>query len=99
MTNGCNGNCFSNYNKDDDNFVVQRLEDIITICEFLIKHEKNSKSRESLKKMLEQTENEEEKDDDDNYGLYINTYKPVKPYWIVPYYHKRHPWWDSGIRF
>ena len=65
MTNGCNGNCFSNYNKDDDNFVVQRLEDIITICEFLIKHEKNSKSRESLKKMLEQTENEEEKDDDD----------------------------------
>ena len=54
MTHKCNGDCFSNYNKDDDDFVIQRLQDIITICEFLIKHEKNSKSKRSLKAMLDE---------------------------------------------
>ena len=101
MSNGCNGDCFSNYNKDDDNFVIQRLQDIITICKFLIKHEKNSKSRESLKNALEQmdNENEKEKDTKDNYEFYINRYKPTKPYYIVPYYHRKYPWWDSNIMF
>lgn len=94
MTHKCNGDCFSNYNKDDDDFVIQRLQDIITICEFLIKHEKNSKSKRSLKAMLDEiAENEEKEDNNDNFEYYINRYKPVDPFIIKSYYHS-YPWWD-----
>lgn len=94
MTYRCNGDCFSDYNKDDDDFIIQRLEDIITICEFLIKHEKNSKGKKSIKEMLDQiTENEEKEDKNGNFEYYINRYKPTKPFWIVPYY-QNYPWWD-----
>lgn len=94
MTHKCNGDCFSNYNKDDDDFVIQRLQDIITICEFLIKHEKNSKSKRSLKAMLDEiAENEEKEDNNGNFEYYINRYKPVDPFIIKPYYHS-YPWWD-----
>ena len=94
MTHKCNGDCFSNYNKDDDDFVIQRLQDIITICEFLIKHEKNSKSKRSLKAMLDEiAENEEKEDNNGNFEYYINRYKSVDPFTIKPYYHS-YPWWD-----
>ena len=95
MNYGCDGDCLSNYNKDEDDFIIQRLQDIITICEFLIKHEKNSKNKKSLEEMLDKIEDEENKDNDDkkDYGYYINRYKTVDPIWIVPYYHN-YPWWD-----
>lgn len=95
MNYGCNGNCLSNYNKDEDDFVIQRLEDIIAICEFLIKHKKNSNSKKPLKELLDkiETKNEEKKDKDDSYGYYINKYQPQKPIWVMPYYHN-YSWWD-----
>ena len=97
MSYECNGDCFSNYNKDEDDFLIQRLQDIITICEFLIKHEKNSKNKKSLKEMLDKIETEDEQKEDKNdskdYGYYINRYKTVDPIWIVPYY-RNYPWWD-----
>lgn len=95
MNYGCNGDCFSNYNKDEDDFIIQRLQDIITICEFLIKHEKNSKNKKSLEEMLDKIEDEENKDNNDkkDYGYYINRYNTVDPIWIVPYY-RNYPWRD-----
>lgn len=95
MSYGCNGNCFSNYNKDDDDFVIQRLEDIIAICEFLIKHERNSNNKATLKEILDKIdiENEEEEDKNDDIEYYINRYKPITPFKVYPYYH-RYPRWD-----
>lgn len=95
----CDGDCFSNYNKNEDDFVIQRLQDIITICEFLIKHEKNSNNKISINEILDKIdiENEEEEDKEDDFEFYINRYKPTKPIYIVPYYHN-YPWWGN-IRF
>lgn len=100
MNHNCNGDCFSNYNKDEDNFVIQRLQDIISICEFLIKHEENSNKKESLEEIFDRIENEEKKDNnkknEKDYTYYINRYK-TDPIWIVPYYHN-YPWWNN-VRF
>ena len=38
---------------ESDDWEIQRLEDIITICEALIKHKKRAKQREPLKKIIE----------------------------------------------
>ena len=62
----CNGNCcdsfFENYNDIEDDYDIERLEDIIKICQFLIKAKKHRiEKRETMKKLFE--ENEKEKDD------------------------------------
>lgn len=96
MNNKCNGDCFSNYNEEEDDFVIQRLEDIIKICNFLIKHQKHSKSRESLKEMVDEiTENEKPKNHNSQYDYYINKY--TKPYYFMPYF--RNDSWPNRIRF
>lgn len=89
----CDGDCFSNYNKNKDDFVIQRLQDIITICEFLIKHEKNSNNKMSIKEMLDKIDIENKEEKEYNFEYYINRYKPTKPIYIVPYYN--YPWWDN----
>lgn len=95
----CKGNCFddflSDYDEDNDNYTVQRLKDIIKICEFLIEREENKKSRKVLDDLLDSAKEEAEKQRNEDK-------EPVSPYKyrIYPYYipireSKRHiPWWD-----
>ena len=57
----CNGNCcdgfFENYNDIEDDYDIERLEDIIEICQFLIKTKKHRiQKRETMKKLFEEDE-------------------------------------------
>ena len=64
----CDENCNCTNNEEEDDFEIQRLQDIITICEFLIKHKRNQKYRDKLDQvlddlMLQDTNDDKEKDD------------------------------------
>lgn len=89
MDNNCNGNCCADYNAEDDDFEIQRLEEIISICQFLIKHKKNAKLRAKLDDILEHAS--ESEDDEEEREYYINRY--AAPIWIVPEYYQPTPWW------
>ena len=54
--NDCCKEFYDGYDEDDDNYVIQRLENIISICEFLIEHEKNKKSKKILDDLLDKAE-------------------------------------------
>lgn len=102
----CNGNCFddflNDYDEDNDNYTIQRLKDIIKICEFLIEREENKKSRQILDDLLDSAkkEAEQEKDYQDPKTSRPNKYRiypyyiPVKP-WTYPEEGRRVPWWDK----
>ena len=49
----CDGFCFDDYDPEEDDFEIQRLQDIISICEFLIKHKRNNKLRTELDELLD----------------------------------------------
>lgn len=100
MSNHCDLGCCDDYNPEEDDFEIQRLEEIISICEFLIKHKKNAKLRETLDDILEQASSGNDKKDeepqkDNNY--HVNTTRYKAPIWIVPSYYdyrrERKPWW------
>lgn len=86
----CNNNCcnsfFESYNEDEDDYEIQRLEDIIEICEFLIKVKKHRKEkRKAFNKVFEDVEEKEES------KIYTNTKYPFYIY----RYPKNIPHWDS----
>lgn len=78
----CDKNC--NCTEEEDDFEIQRLQDIITICEFLIKHKKNQKSRDTLDQLLDDLNIDKKSKDNDNNTTRI-IYQPI-------YY----PPWKSG---
>ena len=84
----CNGNCcnsfFESYNEDEDDYEIQRLEDIIEICEFLIKVKKHRKEkREAFNKVFEEAEEKEK-----NTKFYTNT----RPFYVYKYPFKISDW-------
>lgn len=91
----CDGNCcdgfFNDYNEVEDDYDIQRLEDIIEICEFLIKVKKHRmQKKEAFDKIFEESVKE------DKVG---NSYKLTNtdiPLHIYKYkYPKRYiPYWD-----
>jgi len=100
----CNDKCccdFSeNYDDIGDSYDIERLEDIIKICEFLIQTKKHKiQKRKAFKELFE--EDEEEKEDDSTTTI---TNKKVHPYYVYKYtypldhpIYKNHriPWWDQ----
>ena len=50
MTCNCD-KCFEHI--EDDDYEIERLQDIITICEFLIKHKKNKKNKMSVEELMQ----------------------------------------------
>lgn len=93
--------CDINYNDIEDDYDIERLEDIIEICQFLIKTKKHRiEKRETMKKLFSET-SEEEKEDD---SVTTITNKKVHPYYVYKYTypldhpiykHRRIPWWDQ----
>lgn len=105
--NKCSGNCFddflNDYDENDDNYTVQRLKDIIKICEFLIEREENKKGRQILDDMLDAAKEKanQEKDHEEKnrarrpiYRIYPYYYPPGKT-WVWPDKNERMPWWDQ----
>ena len=64
MTCNCD-KCFEHI--EDDDYEIERLQDIVTICEFLIKHKKNKKNKMSVEELMkyldEQSSKETKKED------------------------------------
>lgn len=96
----CDGNCcdsfFEDYDDIEDDYDIDRLEDIIKICEFLIQTKKHRKQkRETFKKIFESEEEEEEEDTNighTEYPFRVYRYRrPKKDYWTSPYI----PYWDQ----
>ena len=98
MTNKkCDEDCcehfFDDYNEDEDDYEIQRLKDIIRICEFLIQKKQHSKhKKEDLESFLhEMTKDQKnsEKNQKDSKPYTIYTYKyPYPRGWTVP-------WWSA----
>ena len=92
----CNENCNCNIDEEEDDFEIQRLQDIIKICEFLIKHKRNQKSRDELDKILEDING---KKDDDNHTTRV-VYQPIYyPPWRSgsgswTWNKRKYPWYD-----
>lgn len=77
---------------ESDDWEIQRLEDIITICEALIKHKKRAKQREPLKKIIEDMQKKTDgdvkiKERDD--GSTSFTYTGSMP---KAYFYRNWPW-------
>ena len=87
----CKNNCKDI--DDEDGYEIQRLQDIIKICEFLIKHKRNQKHRDTLDKMLDDLTNpkDQEDKDDDNYTTRV-VYQPIYPNWY--WNQRKYPWYD-----
>lgn len=89
MTCDCN---ICDIKDEDDDWEIQRLEDIITICEALIKHKKRAKQREPLKKIIEDIK-KEPKDDvkikEHSDGSKSFTYTGSLP---KAYFYRNWPW-------
>ena len=85
---------YDDYDENNDNYVIQRLENIISICEFLIEHEKNKQSRKILDDMLDKAA---EKSNDEA----ARTFTPKKKYRYYPLYipvkypNPNRAWWDN----
>lgn len=103
----CNCDCCNiSYEDIEDDYDIERLEDIIEICQFLIKTKKHRiQKRENMEKLFSET-SEKEKEDNDSYTHTItNTkvhpyymYKYSYPWHIYPRYKKhvhRIPYWDQ----
>lgn len=71
----CDENC-NCIDEEEDDFEIQRLQDIITICEFLIKHKRNQKSRDALDKILDDINDKKEKKDNTTRIIYQPIYYP-----------------------
>jgi hypothetical protein len=88
-----NKNC--NCNEEEDDFEIQRLQDIITICEFLIKHKRNQKHRDALDEILDSLKDDidDSKDDDKTITTKRVVYQPI---WY-PNVTRTSPylWWDN----
>lgn len=87
----CNNDCNC---AEEDDYEIQRLQDIIKICEFLIKHKKNKKHRDTLDKMLDDLDiqKEQEHKDDDNRTTRI-VYQPI---YCPPWQNGSQTWtWDK----
>ena len=82
-------NC--NCNEEEDDFEIQRLQDIIAICEFLIKHKRNQKHRDTLDDILDHLK-DDTNDTKNNSQTTRIIYQPVYPNW---YWNKRNgPWYN-----
>lgn len=86
----CDKSCcdafFDDYNQDEDDYEIQRLQDIIKICEFLIQTKKHQKDKKKiLEKMQEETQEEENKNKPPYSSIrmytYPNPYHHYVPYW------------------
>lgn len=95
MTNKkCDGNCcdsfFDGYNEAEDDYEIQRLEDIITICEFLIKTKKHrAQKRQTFNKIFEECMEEDKKDNSytlTNTDVPLNIYRYKYPKHYIPYW-------------
>ena len=95
----CKNNCKDV--DDEDDYEIQRLQDIIKICEFLIKHKRNQKHRDTLDKMLDDLTNQKDQEDkdDDNRTTRI-VYQPIYyPPWRSgsgswTWDKRKYPWYD-----
>lgn len=82
---------YDGYDEDDDNYVIQRLENIISICEFLIEHEKNKRGKKVLDDILDKAEKEaKSKKSSGNKVRMPNQTFPVYRYYKYP-----KPWWTD----
>ena len=90
----CKGNCcdhfFDDYNEDEDDYEIQRLKDIIKICEFLIQKRQHSRhKKEDLENFLrEMTKDEKQEKSEQPYKVWRYNYPPYKrsswnPWWTV----------------
>ena len=99
MTKKCDNNCcnnfFDSYNEVEDDYEIQRLEDIIEICEFLIKVKKHRKEKkQTFNKIIE----ESEKNDENHTWTTTNTEIPFNVYrYKLPKKYKNSwiPYWDQ----
>lgn len=98
----CDKNCNCVDNEDD--YEIQRLQDIIKICEFLIKHKRNQKHRDSLDQMLDDLcitkEQEDDNEEDDNrttrviyHPIYYPPWKSGSGSWTWDKY--KYPWYHT----
>lgn len=100
MTKKCDNNCcneiFGDYDDIGDDYDIQRLQDIITICEFLIKTKKHRiQKRKNLNDLFEECERqkEEEEAQEKDYRM-TNTDIPLRVYKYK--YPKNYiPYWDQ----
>lgn len=91
----CDKNC--NCNEEEDDFEIQRLQDIITICEFLIKHKRNQKHRDTLDEILDDLKDDVDDSKDDNDKTITTRRIVYQPIWYPNTYplKRKYPWWDS----
>ena len=96
----CDKNCNCTEEEEDD-FEIQRLQDIITICEFLIKHKKNQKSRDTLDQLLDDLDIDKKSKDNDNdnnttrviyHPIYYPPWKNGSGSWT--WNRRKYPWYD-----
>ena len=90
----CDENC-NCMNEEEDDFEIQRLQDIITICEFLIKHKRNQKSRDALDKILDDINDKKEKDNTTRvvyHPIYYPPWRSGSGSWTWD--KRKYPWYD-----
>lgn len=75
----CDGHCCCNDDLNDD-YEIQRLEDIIKICEFLIKHRKNKEIKKDFSDLFESDDKEEDKKERDNYYPFYTVNRYYYPF-------------------
>lgn len=91
----CDENCNCNIDEEEDDFEIQRLQDIITICEFLIKHKRNQKSRDALDKILDNINDKKEKDNTTRVvyqPIYYPPWRSGSGSWTWD--KRKYPWYD-----
>lgn len=94
---------FLNIKEEDDDWEIQRLEDIITICEALIKHKKRQRNKMSVEELLakldKQTEKKKEKEEEPEKEQVNTTTIKYPKGWVYhytyPYRLHRYPWIDD----
>lgn len=104
MTKECKDDCCElygesccNYDDIEDDYDIERLEDIIKICEFLIKTKKHRiekrKTFDKLFKDYQEKDESEKKGETVTQTIRIPYY--VYPYRYDPYRRSTLPWWDK----
>ena len=91
MTKKCDSNCcdhfFDDYGQDEDDHEIQRLKDVIKICEFLIQSRQHKKDKKKILDDLEEDVKEEKRKEQDSYRdpyrIYAYRWPPTKRY--IPY--------------
>lgn len=89
----CDGNCcdhfFDGYEDVEDDYDIDRLKDIIKICEFLIQTKQHRKQkREVFSKIFEDDKEEKEEVKRSPYRIYRYRWPPQDYWGSIPYWER-----------